>query len=1179
MAAVATSRWVYVFYAGEVVWRQHLNLVRVALSEADHVIYTAESDLYIVALDNNADVQAARFGAFNPPPPGIAGNQVYGFRAEPTDAELAQLTLEAEQIATAECRTRAAAIGNLDLLTNLRPLVAPGGGGAVAPIAPAGPALGLLRGAAALPAGAPGGDPAGVWRAAACEGGYRIGDEVLGHVPTAARVQDRDIHVLPDDQGLFVELVPPAAIETFLRKAVDADARILPIVRDWQGRRDVPWHKMVEMTRQEDFGSDWTLPGPRTAAWAITSTSWQICRLSATEWGVQEHYQLCQQIKAATCQDLLDGTNLISIEMKFRRLQTIEFAHWDKAKDAESKGVGGKMSLEEQAAFSGVSRSTSSVMVSPELIEHVRGDDVHDIGRRRPRDILPLPYPSFKEPLDKASVKELAREALVQLRVAGGAYNVEQSPLGSYDPAVLSLPGASTAPVPLADVRGEGGQAKVEQFVLQSLMDPSEAEARTAFEPRFSLWKKKGGRLRMVAGCRRPNEVFAEPLGARLATGDAFGMLEMAADDSLLTVEGADLKDAFYHLELPEQLRPCFSLRPARAGVLGIKEVGGVAVGASTKLYPRLRVVPMGWSWAMWWCQSVMERVAEAAGCGDDARLRDGRPAPSLDPSCHLEYVDNFVSIGYDAEAVRSAVTRVMTELKRRGLVVTREEHLGDSEGEFAVLGWSITAASFRFVQKCYHQQVPLWSQVRQELMAWDGVAPLLWLIGMSALFGRLVAIASGGAMAGLSACLLVAGPLPLNVPLTGTPKYKVGLDPRGDARNRPAAAASLPPAGASLVRGARKAGLQSPTLPVLQASPASRQGSSGGPTPQQRARLIQPPAGMPVLNAASVRTASGRQAYLSMLAGFDNWTRQHRRATQEPAQMDRAVRDYISHLFERGYHQTYANRMIAAVAWRDPRYARTGQFELPLSKQAAKGWRNLAPARSRMALPCEVVAMVVNYVPHQRGAPEALAIWLLFEIYGRPGEIHGLRLQDVVPPAPSASGAHRYTSVTLHAPEVGDVSKTGEFDAAIRLDLERRAGLAAALLAMAAARRRAGAPPWAPLFAVDQRSVANAWRGAVTALGLRKLGACHVYQLRHSGPSHDYAYAAGLRDLEQIRRRGRWKSWSSVRRCEKGGRLTEQLHKLGGPQREHAEACARLLSRASHGLPSALVPVCPTRQ
>ncbi|CAK0799436.1 unnamed protein product, partial [Prorocentrum cordatum] len=572
------------------------------------------------------------------------------------------------------------------------------------------------------------------------------------------------------------------------------------------------------MTRQEDFGSDWTLPGPRTAARCMSYLQReglgieghhehfrQICKLSATDWGVQEHYQLCQQIKAATCQDLLDGTSLISIEMKFRRLQTIEFAYWDKAKDAESKGVGGKMSLEEQAAFSGVSRSTSSVMVSPELIEHVRGDVEKEAklhkslrlareereSRRRPRDILPLPYPSFREPLDKASVKELARgtrqrigrrlgvcsdvygcvdalnwlhdpslrcgrdrparyvgpslarsqclahisesvrnlgpppstlspaEALVQLRVAGGAYNVEQSHLGSCDPALLSLSDVSTAPAPLADV-------------------------------------------------------FTEPLGARLATGDAFGMLEMASDDSLLTVGGADLKGAFYHPELPEQLRPCFRLRPVRAGALGIKEVGGVSVGASTKLYPRLRVVRMGWSWAMWWCQSVMERVAEAAGCGDYSRLRDGRPAPSLDPSCHLEYVDNFVSIGYDAEAVRSAVTRVMTELSRRGPVVTREEPLGDSEGEFAVLGWSVTAAGrlsasasrlwrarlavrgflrrgrasgrdlervlghiifvtlaqreglsifeacFRFVQKCYHQQVPLWSQVRQELMAWD---------------------------------------------------------------------------------------------------------------------------------------------------------------------------------------------------------------------------------------------------------------------------------------------------------------------------------------------------------------------------------------------------------------------------------------------------------------------------
>eukprot|EP00959_Pyramimonas_sp_CCMP1952_P467933 9492419-Pyramimonas_sp.AAC.1 len=51
-------------------------------------------------------------------------------------------------------------------------------------------------------------------------------------------------------------------------------------------------------------------------------------------------------------------------------------------------------------------------------------------------------------------------EAPAQLRVAGGACAVEQSPPGSYDPALLSLPGASPAPVPPANARGKGGQAK-----------------------------------------------------------------------------------------------------------------------------------------------------------------------------------------------------------------------------------------------------------------------------------------------------------------------------------------------------------------------------------------------------------------------------------------------------------------------------------------------------------------------------------------------------------------------------------------------------------------------------------------------------------------------------------------------------------------------------------------------
>eukprot|EP00959_Pyramimonas_sp_CCMP1952_P465401 9488231-Pyramimonas_sp.AAC.1 len=90
-------------------------------------------------------------------------------------------------------------------------------------------------------------------------------------------------------------------------------------------------------------------------------------------------------------------------------------------------------------------------------------------------------------------------------------------------------------------------------------------------------------------------------------------------------------------------------------------------------------------------------------------------------------------------------------------------------------------------------------------------------------------------------------------------------------------------------------------------------------------------------------------------------------------------------------------------------------------------------------------------------------------------------------------------------------------------------------------------------------------------ALGLAKLGSSHVCQLCHSGRSLDYA--ASLRDLEHIGRQGYWKSRSSVRRCEMGGRPAELLHLLPAVQRQHARACAVSLSQSCHCLPSPVAP------
>ena len=129
------------------------------------------------------------------------------------------------------------------------------------------------------------------------------------------------------------------------------------------------------------------LPGPRTADWCMDYILNEglgieghhehfrsICKLGASDWGAQEHYQLGLQLKQALCIDTLDGSNLVSIETEFRRMQTIEFAHWDKAKGQGSKCIGGKLAFEEQAAFSGVTRPRAAVVICPDLVDHVRSE-------------------------------------------------------------------------------------------------------------------------------------------------------------------------------------------------------------------------------------------------------------------------------------------------------------------------------------------------------------------------------------------------------------------------------------------------------------------------------------------------------------------------------------------------------------------------------------------------------------------------------------------------------------------------------------------------------------------------------------------------------------------------------------------------------------------------------------
>ena len=134
-----------------------------------------------------------------------------------------------------------------------------------------------------------------------------------------------------------------------------------------------------------------------------------------------------------------------------------------------------------------------------------------------------------------------------------------------------------------------------------------------------------------------------------------------------------DISNAFYMLSLPEALRPYFGLPGIAAGAVGITSIRGRAVGPKEMLVPRVCVVPMGWTHALWWCQQLHERMAVSNGCNPGRRLSDKQRSPAVDQPenlAHLQYVDNYAVMGTDPVAVRENLLSMKGILESAGLPV-----------------------------------------------------------------------------------------------------------------------------------------------------------------------------------------------------------------------------------------------------------------------------------------------------------------------------------------------------------------------------------------------------------------------------------------------------------------------------------------------------------------------------
>lgn len=250
----------------------------------------------------------------------------------------------------------------------------------------------------------------------------------------------------------------------------------------------------------------------------------------------------------------------------------------------------------------------------------------------------------------------------------------------------------------------------------------------------------------------------------------------------------------------------------------------------------------------------------------------------------------------------------------------------------------------------------------------------------------------------------------------------------------------------------------------------------------------------------------------------------------------DSCLPDVISRLRAQGSGVEQASRMVTALLWAMPQLGRPLQTVLPSTSAALAGWRRLVPTCSRPPVPRMVMWGIAVAMLGFGDALGALAVVTLFETYLRPSELLALLgFQILVPILGSPTASH--VGVCIRASELEVLSKTGDFDNTVLLDLDRHKWLGRLLVI-----RREICGKSGRVFPMELDQLRQSFLRGAAAAGVIGLSPT-LYGLRHGGASHDRA--ANERDLLAVQGRGHWRSTGTLRRYEKSGRLLIELDRL----------------------------------
>ncbi|CAE8588527.1 unnamed protein product [Polarella glacialis] len=274
---------------------------------------------------------------------------------------------------------------------------------------------------------------------------------------------------------------------------------------------------------------------------------------------------------------------------------------------------------------------------------------------------------------------------------------------------------------------------------------------------------------------------------------------------------------------------------------------------------------------------------------------------------------------------------------------------------------------------------------------------------------------------------------------------------------------------------------------------------------------------------------ATSHHSYRQAVIQFIMWCLAEMCNWETDDQFDSVLTLYLNSLFFDGCNVNAGSLIIASLKFYLPHFSRTGPGHMPRAGRALKGWGKLAPAKMRLPMPRVVMLAICALLLCSSKANLALAIYVSFVCYLRPGEAQRLLVSNLISSSPAA-GFNQW-GLLLHPTEDLRASKTSQWDEAVLIDQNEWLVPFLAILK--------NRPADSQLFGILPGELKSAFLEACRVMNLGGLQPC-LYQLRHGGASHDCL--SRLRPLLEIQRRGRWLTSASLRRYAKETKLLREI-------------------------------------